>query len=88
MRKWTIKEIIRYAAISLAGELPGKVVINDVPDKIKTPIIVDDKGTIGFKMIDYIYPSELTLTTGQPVSTVYEQCKQALGGNYEYFGFN
>lgn len=85
MRKLTIKEIIRYAAISLAGELPGKVVINDVPDKIKTPIIVDDKGTIGFKMIDYIYPSELTLTTGQPVSTVYEQCKQALGGNYEYF---
>ena len=33
-------------------------------------------------MIDYIYPSELTLTTGQPVSTVYEQCKQAIGGNY------
>lgn len=85
MKKLTIKEIIRYAAISLAGELPGKVVINDVPDKIKTPILVDDEGTIGYKMIDYIYPTELTLTTGQPVSSVYEQCKQALGGNYEYF---
>lgn len=85
MKKLTIKEIIRYAAISLAGELPGKVVINDVPDKIKTPILVDEKGTIGYKMIDYIYPTELTLTTGQPVSSVYEQCKQALGGNYEYF---
>lgn len=85
MKKLTIKEIIRYAAISLAGELPGKVVINDIPDKIKTPILVDDEGTIGYKMIDYIYPTELTLTTGQPVSSVYEQCKQALGGNYEYF---
>lgn len=86
MKKLTIKEIIKYAAISLGGELPGKVVINDVPDKIKTPILVDkETNTIGYKMIDYIYPEELTLTTGQPISSIYEQCKQALGGNYEYF---
>ena len=85
LKKIPIKDIIRYAAISLAGELPGKVVINDVPDKIKTPVIIDDKGTIGFKMISYIYPGELTLNTGQPVSEIYERCKQALGGNYEYF---
>ena len=85
MKKLTIYEIIKYAAISLAGELPGKVIINDVPDKVKTPILLQDGETIGYKMIKYIYPEELTLTTGQPVSVIYEQCKQALGGNFEYF---
>lgn len=84
LKKLTISEIIRYAAVSLGGELNGKVVINDVPEKVKTPIFIDEN-TIGFKMIKYIYPGELTLATGQPVSTVYEKCKEALGGNYEYF---
>lgn len=84
-KKLLIKDIIKYAAISLGGELPGKVIINDVPEKIKTPIYVDKNGTIGYKMISFIYPNELTLNTGDVVTTVYEKCKQALGGNYEYF---
>lgn len=85
-KKLTIMEIIKYAAISLAGELPGKVIINDVPEKIKTPIYInEDENIIGYKMIKYIYPEELTLNTGDVVTTIYEKCKEALGGNYEYF---
>lgn len=86
IEKLTISEIIRYAATAYGGELPGRIIINDVPDKVKTPIYLDSTKTkIGYKMIPFIYPEELILNIGQPVSTVYEKCKEALGGNYEYF---
>ena len=85
-KKLLIREIIKYAAIELAGEKPGRVVINDVDDKVRTPVMVDsEKGIIGFKMINYVYPTELTIATGQAVTAIYEACKNALGGNYEYF---
>lgn len=84
MVKLTIREIIQKAAIAIGKELPGKVIISDVPDKIKTPVKLPN-GDIGFKLMKFIYPTELVLNTGQPLTQVYEACKQALGGNFEYF---
>lgn len=46
---------------------------------------VVDSFKIGFKVIDYIYPSDLMLTAGQSAVQGYEACKQALGGNFHYY---
>lgn len=89
--KLKISEIIKYIMIEYAHENPSKVIINDVPDKIKTPIYVrnkdskDEKTKIGYKMIDYIYPEELIASAGTPVTAILDSCVQALGGNFEYF---
>ena len=59
--KLKISEIIRYVMIEYAHENPAKIIINDIPDKIKTPVYIYNKDSenketkIGFKMIDYIY---------------------------------
>ncbi len=34
----TMHEMIKYAVIGLGGENPSKVIINDVPLEIRTPI--------------------------------------------------
>lgn len=89
--KLKISEIIRYIMIEYAHENPAKIIINDIPDKIKTPIYIYNKDNenkkvkIGYKMIDYIYPEELVVSAGTPVTTVLDSCVQALGGNFEYF---
>ena len=90
-KKLKIKEIIKYVMTEYAYENPGKVIINDVPDKVKTPIYIkgetnqENKTKIGYKMIDYIYPTELIVAAGTPVTSVLDSCVQALGGNFEYF---
>ena len=92
-RKLKIKDIIKYIMIEYGHENPGKVIINDIPDKIKTPIYINtrsDTGEItetkvGYKMIDYIYPDELIASAGTTVTTILDSCVQALGGNFEYF---
>lgn len=35
----TVEEIIRYAVVGLGGENPAKVIINDIPEFIKAPMI-------------------------------------------------
>lgn len=95
-KKLKIKDIVRYIMIEYAHENPGKIIINDIPDKIKTPIYIpklktdndteiDKYSNIGYKMIDYIYPEELIAAAGTPVTSILDSCVQALGGNFEYF---
>lgn len=92
-KKLKIKDIVKYVMIEYAHENPAKVIINDIPDKIKTPVYIkatktantDDKTKIGYKMIDYIYPEELIVSAGTPVTAILDSCVQALGGNFEYF---
>lgn len=99
--KKTIYDIIKYAAITFGGEVPGRVIIEDVPNKIKTPITIPagtyntmskdsptltfTEDTVGYKIIPYIYPDTLTFQAGEPVSKVYDSCNSALGGNYQYY---
>ena len=40
--KLLISDIIKYTAIEIAGESPGKIIISDVPDKVKCPIKIKD----------------------------------------------
>ena len=90
-KKLKIKDIIKYVMTEYAYESPGKVIINDIPDKVKTPIYIkgetnqENKTKIGYKMIDYIYPTELIVAAGTPVTSILDSCVQALGGNFEYF---
>lgn len=89
--KLKISEIIKYIMIEYGHENPAKIIINDIPDKVKTPIYIydenntDSKTRIGYKMIDYIYPDELIVSAGTTVTSILDQCNQALGGNFEYF---
>lgn len=88
-KKLKIKDIIKYVMTEYAYENPGKIIITDIPDKVKTPVYIynEDKTikTIGFKVIDYIYPDELIVSAGTPVTTILDSCVEALGGNFEYF---
>lgn len=99
VRKLKISEIIKYAVSSIGGEAPGKIIIEDIPDKIKCPVKIP-KGTykfldgttreitedqIGYKMIDYVYPDTLTAQGGGTVTSILDSCNSALGGNYEYY---
>lgn len=40
--KLLISDIIKYTAIEIAGESPGKIIISDIPDKVKCPIKIKD----------------------------------------------
>lgn len=95
-KKLKISEIIKYVMIEYGHENPAKVIINDIPDKVKTPIYIKQKvekedgeeetiTRIGYKMIDYIYPEELIVAAGTTVTSILDMCVQALGGNFEYF---
>lgn len=42
--KMTIREIILYAATTFGGEIPGRVIIEDIPDLIRCPVLIS-KGT-------------------------------------------
>lgn len=98
--KLKIRDIIYYAATTFGGEAPGKVIISDVPDFIKCPVLIPKdtvltniskeavtftEDTIGYKMIKYTYPDKMTLNAGEAVSKVYDNCNSALGGNYQYY---
>lgn len=96
--KVMIKDIIKYVAIELAGEKPGRVIV-DVPEYVRTPIIIPKNtpytmnGTsgvtteekVGYRFIRYVYPNELKKSTGATLTSIYDDCKNMLGGNYEYF---
>ena len=96
-KKLKIADIVKYVVIEYGHENPAKVIVNDIPDKVKTPIYINEKvigedgeetttvTKVGYKMIDYIYPEELIVSAGTAVTTVLDSCVQALGGNFEYF---
>ena len=63
----TIEEIIRYAVVGLGGENPAKVIINDIPEYIKAPMIYHDSQGRTLTLLDW-----RVVPKGTPGSTTYK----------------
>lgn len=98
--KLTLREIIKYVAEEIGGEAPGRIIISDISDYIRTPILLKKGETIRnhngqnipvsedkivYKLIKHIYPSELTQAANSSAASAYESINKALNDNYEYF---
>ena len=64
-----IEEIIRYAVVGLGGENPAKVIINDIPEYIKAPMIYHDSQGRTLTLLDWRVvpkgtPGSVTYKTG------------------------
>lgn len=98
--KLTLAEIIKYVAEEIGGEAPGRIIISDISDYVRTPILLKkgdtirdfqgqtvtvDKDKIVYKLIKHIYPTELTQAANSSAASAYASINKALNDNYEFF---